>query len=178
MVHFPLVFFSPPGCNAHVGGCGGSTKLMPQIKINLIILNFTSTRTFNSYNIKRAVHGRTHHKFTHSVVENTVGKPSKGIQGPVPWIKRLSIVHLTSPVACKKRGADQRNTIIMELEGFGSRKKTIYCAKRTWVSTVCLVECLLGIFCCGRLKVFLVYRGPIGSVPWTTVGFVFLELLK
>jgi hypothetical protein len=43
---------------------------------------------------------------------------------------------------------------------------------------VCLVECLLGIFCCGRLKVFLVYRRPTGSVPWTAVGFVFLELLK
>uniref|UniRef100_A0A2N9HGU0 peptidylprolyl isomerase n=1 Tax=Fagus sylvatica TaxID=28930 RepID=A0A2N9HGU0_FAGSY len=28
------------------------------------------------------------------------------------------------------------------------------------------------------LKVFLVYRGPTGSVPWTAVGFVFLELLK
>uniref|UniRef100_A0A2N9JAN5 Uncharacterized protein n=1 Tax=Fagus sylvatica TaxID=28930 RepID=A0A2N9JAN5_FAGSY len=28
------------------------------------------------------------------------------------------------------------------------------------------------------LKVFLVYRGPTGSVPWTVVGFVFLELLK
>jgi hypothetical protein len=38
---------------------------------------------------------------------------------------------LTSPVACKKRGADQRNTIIMELERFGSRKRTIYYAKRT-----------------------------------------------
>ena len=131
MVHFPLVFFSPPGCNAHIGGYGGSTKLMPQIKINLIILNFTSTRTFNSYNIKRAIHGRIHHKFTHSVVGNIVDMPSNRGQGPVPWIKRLSIVHLTSPVACKKRGVDQRNIIIMELEGFGSRKKTIYCAKRT-----------------------------------------------
>ena len=178
MVHFPPVFFSPPGCNAHVGGCGGSTKLMPQIKINLIILNFTSTRTFNSYNIKRAIHGRIHYKFAHSVVENTIDMTSSEDQGSVPWIKRLSIVHLTSPVACKKRGADQRNTIIMELERFGSRKRTIYCAKRTWVSTECLVECLLGIFCCGRLKVFLVYRGPTGSVPWTAVGFVFLELLK
>uniref|UniRef100_A0A2N9GZ71 Uncharacterized protein n=1 Tax=Fagus sylvatica TaxID=28930 RepID=A0A2N9GZ71_FAGSY len=29
-----------------------------------------------------------------------------------------------------------------------------------------------------RLKVFLVYRGPTGSVPWTAVGFVFLELLN
>uniref|UniRef100_A0A2N9FU25 Rx N-terminal domain-containing protein n=1 Tax=Fagus sylvatica TaxID=28930 RepID=A0A2N9FU25_FAGSY len=28
------------------------------------------------------------------------------------------------------------------------------------------------------LKVFLVYRGPTGSVPWTAVGFVFLELLN
>jgi hypothetical protein len=36
----------------------------------------------------------------------------------------------------------------------------------------------MGIFCCGRLKVFLVYRGPTGSVPWIAVGFVFLELLK
>uniref|UniRef100_A0A2N9H4G8 Uncharacterized protein n=1 Tax=Fagus sylvatica TaxID=28930 RepID=A0A2N9H4G8_FAGSY len=25
----------------------------------------------------------------------------------------------------------------------------------------------------GNLKVFLVYRGPTGSVPWTAVGFVF-----
>uniref|UniRef100_A0A2N9GIF3 Uncharacterized protein n=1 Tax=Fagus sylvatica TaxID=28930 RepID=A0A2N9GIF3_FAGSY len=70
---------------------------------------------------------------------------SNGDQGPVPWIKRLSIVHLTSPVACKKGGTDQSNTIIMEFK---------------------------------RLKVFLVYRGPTGSVPWTAVGFVFLELLK
>ena len=176
-MHFPPVFFSPPGCNAHVGGCGGSTKLMPQIKINLI-LNFTSTRAFSSYNTKRAIHRRIHHKFTQSVVGNTVDMPSNRGQGPVPWIKRLSIVHLTSPVACKKRGVDQRNTIIMELERFGSRKRTIYCAKRTRVSTKCLVECLLGIFCCGRLKVFLVHRGPTGSVPWTTVGFAFLELLK
>ena len=178
MVHFPPVFFSSPGYNTHVGGCGGSTKLIPQIKINLIILNFTSTRAFNSYNIKRAIHGRIHYKFTHSVVENTVSMTSNGNQGPVPWIKRLSIVRLTSPVACKKRGANQRNTIIMELEGFGSRKRTIYCAKRTWVSTECLVECLLGIFCCGKLKVFLVHRRPTGSVPWTAVGFIFLELLK
>ena len=34
-------------------------------------------------------------------------------------------------VAFKKRRADQRNTKIMELEGFGSRKRTIYFAKRT-----------------------------------------------
>ena len=147
----------------------------------LIILNFISTRTFSNYNVERATHGRIHYKFVHSVVENTVdmtSMTSNENQGPVPWIKRLDILHLTSPVACKKRGADQRNTIIMELEGFGSRKRTIYCAKRTWVSTVYLVECLLGIFCCVRLKVFLVYRGPTGSVPWTAVGFVFLELLK
>jgi hypothetical protein len=67
-------------------------------------------------------------------VENTLSMISMTInenQGPVPWIKRLDMVHLTSPVACKKRGANQRNTLIMELEGFGSRKKTIYCAKRT-----------------------------------------------
>jgi hypothetical protein len=100
----------------------------------LIILNFASTRTFSNYNIERTTHGRIHYKFTHSVVENTVdmtSMTSNGNQGPVPWIKRLDIVHLTSPVACKKRGADQRNTIIMELERFGSRKRTIYCAKRT-----------------------------------------------
>ena len=130
-MHFPLAFFSPLGCNTHVGSCGGSTKLMPQIKINLIILNFTSTRVFNSYNIKRAIHGRIHYTFAYSVVENTVSMTSNENQGPVPWIKRLDTVHLTSPVACKKRGADQRNTIIMELEGFGSRKRTIYCANRT-----------------------------------------------
>ena len=130
-MHFPLVFFSPLGCNAHVGDYGGSTKLMPQIKMNLIILNFTPTRIFNNYNIKRAIHGRIHHKFTRSVVGNTVDMPSDRGQGPVPWIKRLSMVHLTSLVACKKRGADQRNIIIMELEGFGSRKRTIYCAKHT-----------------------------------------------
>ena len=29
----------------------------------------------------------------------------------------------------QKVAADQRNTKIMELEGFGSRKRTIYCAK-------------------------------------------------
>ena len=131
MVHFPPVFFSPSGCNTHVGGCGGPTKLIPQIKISLIILNFTSTRAFNSYNIKRAIHGRIHYTFAHSVVENTVSMTSNENQGPVPWIKRLDIVHLTFPVACKKRGADQRNTVIMELEGFGSRKRTIYYAKRT-----------------------------------------------
>ena len=106
-------------------------KLIPQIKINLIILNFTSTRAFNSYNIKRAIHGRIHYKFTHSVVENTVSMTSNGNQGPVPWIKRLRIVHMTSLVVCKKIDSDQRYTIIMELEGFGSRKRTIYCAKRT-----------------------------------------------
>jgi hypothetical protein len=97
----------------------------------LIILNFASTRTFSNYNVERTTHGRIHYRFTHSVVENTVDATSNGDQGPMPWIKRLSIVHLTSPVACKKRGADQRNTIIMELERFGSRKRTIYCAKRT-----------------------------------------------
>ena len=109
-------------------------KLMPQIKTNLIILNFTPTKTFNSYNTKRVIHGRIHYTFTRSVVENTVSMTnmtSNGNQGPVPWIKRLDIVHLTFSVACKKRRADQRNTIIMELEGFGSRKRTIYFAKRT-----------------------------------------------
>ena len=98
MVHFPLGFFSPPGCNTRVGGCGGSTKLMPQIKINLIILNFTSTRAFSSYNTKRAVHGRMHYTFTHSMVENAANMTnmtSNGTQNPVPWIKMLDIVHLT-----------------------------------------------------------------------------------
>ena len=107
---------------------------MPQIKINLIILNFTSTRAVSSYNIKRAIHGRIRYTFTHSVVENTVNvtnTTSNGNQSPVPWIKRLDIVHLTFSVACKKRRADQRNTKIMELERFGSRKRTIYFAKRT-----------------------------------------------
>ena len=134
MVHFPLVFFNPPGCNTQVGGYGGSMKLMPQIKINLIILNFTSTRAFSSYNTKRAIHGRVHYTFTHSVMESTVhvtNTTSNGNQSPVPWIKRLDIVRLTFSVAYKKRGADQRNTKIMELEGFGSRKRTIYFAKRT-----------------------------------------------
>jgi hypothetical protein len=84
-----------------------------------IILNFTSTRTFNNYNIERITHGRIHYKLAHSVVETTVNMTSNGNQRPVPWIKRLSIVHLTSPVACKKGGADQRNTIIMELKRFG-----------------------------------------------------------
>jgi hypothetical protein len=89
-VHFPLAFFSPPGCNTHIGGCGGSTKLMPQIKINLTILNFTSTRAFSSYNTKRAIHGRIHYTFAHSVVENTVSMiniTSNGNQSPVPWIR-------------------------------------------------------------------------------------------
>jgi hypothetical protein len=31
----------------------------------------------------------------------------------------------------QKVAADQRNVIIIELEGFGSRKRTIYSAKRT-----------------------------------------------
>jgi hypothetical protein len=31
----------------------------------------------------------------------------------------------------KKRGAAQRNAIITELRRFGSRKRIIYCAKRT-----------------------------------------------
>jgi hypothetical protein len=134
MVHFPLAFFSPPGCNTRVGGCGGSTKLMPQIKINLIILNFTSTRAFSGYNTKRAIHGRIHYTFTHSVVENAVNgtnTTSNGNQSPVSWIKRLDIVHSTFSVAFKKRSANQRNTKIMKLEGFGSRKRTIYFAKRT-----------------------------------------------
>jgi hypothetical protein len=97
----------------------------------LIILNFASTRTFSNYNVERTTHGRIHYKFTHSMVENTVDVTSSREQRPVSWIKRLSMVHLTSPVACKKRGVDQRNTIIMELERFESRKRTIYCAKRT-----------------------------------------------
>ena len=157
MVHFPLAFFSPPGCNTHVGGCGGSTKLIPQIKTNLIILNFTATRAFNSCNVKRVIHGRIHHTFTHSMVENTINMTnttSNGNQSLVPWIKWLDIVHLTLSMAFKKRRADQRNIKIMELEGFGSRKRTIYFAKRTWASVVYLIECLLGIFCCGRPKVF------------------------
>jgi hypothetical protein len=134
MVHFPLAFFSPPGCNTRVGGYGGSTKLMPQIKINLIILNFTSTRAFSSYNTRKTIHGSIHYTFTHPVVENTanvINITSNGNQSPVPWIKRLDIVHMTFSIACKKRSADQRNTKIMELEGFGSRKRTIYFAKRT-----------------------------------------------
>ena len=109
-------------------------KLMPQIKINLIILNFTSTRAFSSYNIKRAMHGKIHYTFARSVVKNTVSltnMTSNGYQSPVPWIKRLDIVHLTFSVAFKKRRADQGNTKIMELEGFGSKKRTIYFAKRT-----------------------------------------------
>jgi hypothetical protein len=101
----------------------------------LIILNFISTRIFNNYNIKRKkTHGGIHYKFARSVVENTVdmlSMTSNGNQGPVPWIKRLDTVRLTSSVACKKVGADQRKTIIMELERFESRKRTIYCAKRT-----------------------------------------------
>jgi hypothetical protein len=67
----------------------------------LIILNSTSTRTFSNYNIERTTHGRIHYKFAHSVVENTVdmiSMTSNGSQGPVPWIKRLDMVHLTSPV--------------------------------------------------------------------------------
>jgi hypothetical protein len=68
-------------------------------------LNFISTRTFNNYNIERTTHGRIHYKFAHSVVENTVdmiSMTSNGNQGPVPWIKRLDIVHLTSPVLARK----------------------------------------------------------------------------
>ena len=151
-MHFPLVFFSPPGCNAHVGGCGGSTRLMPQIKINLIILNFTFHRAFNGYNMKRIAHGRIHHKFSHLVVEDAVDMPSNRGQEPVPWIKRLNMIHLTSSMACKKAAADQRNVIIIELGRFGSRKRTIYFAKRTQVSKESLVECLLGIFCLRQTK--------------------------
>uniref|UniRef100_A0A2N9HNG7 Uncharacterized protein n=1 Tax=Fagus sylvatica TaxID=28930 RepID=A0A2N9HNG7_FAGSY len=58
-------------------------------------------RTFSNYNIERTTHGRIHYKFAHSVVENTVdmiSMTSNGNQGPVPWIKRLDMVHLTSPV--------------------------------------------------------------------------------
>ena len=105
MVHFPLAFFSPPSCNTHIGGCGGSTKLMPQIKINLIILNFASTRAFSSYNTRRAIHGRIHYTFAHSVVENAVSMiniTSNVAQNPVRWIKMLDIVHLTFYVARKK----------------------------------------------------------------------------
>jgi hypothetical protein len=121
-VHFPLAFFSPPGCNTHVGGCGGSTKLMPQIKINSLILNFISTRAFSSYNTRKAIHGRIHHTFAHSVVENTVSMiniTSNGTQDPMPWIKILNIVHLTFSVACKKRSADQRNTKSWNLRDLG-----------------------------------------------------------
>jgi hypothetical protein len=95
----------------------------------LIILNFASTRTFSNYNIEKTTHGRIHYKFAHSVMENTVDMTSNGNQGLVPWIKRLDIVHLTSPVACKKGGTDQSNTIIMEFKRLGSRKRTIYLCK-------------------------------------------------
>uniref|UniRef100_A0A2N9G2Q0 Uncharacterized protein n=1 Tax=Fagus sylvatica TaxID=28930 RepID=A0A2N9G2Q0_FAGSY len=69
-----IISFNPPGCNTHVGGCGGSTKLMPQIKINSLILNFISTRAFSSYNTRKAIHGRIHYTFAHSVVENTLAR--------------------------------------------------------------------------------------------------------
>ena len=71
---------------------------MPQIKINLIILNFTSTRAFSNYNTKKAIHGRIHYTFTHSVVANTanvINITSNGTQNPAPWIKILDIVHST-----------------------------------------------------------------------------------
>jgi hypothetical protein len=53
---FPLVLLDPPGCNAHVGGYGGLMKPMPQIKHKLIILDFTSTRTFSNHNIVVTTH--------------------------------------------------------------------------------------------------------------------------
>jgi hypothetical protein len=49
----------------------------------------------------------------------------------VPWTKRLNMIHLTSSMALQKVAADQRNVIIIELRRFGSRKRIIYCAKRT-----------------------------------------------
>jgi SPX domain protein involved in polyphosphate accumulation len=39
-----------------------------------------------------------YYKFPHSVVANIISMTSNGDQRPVPWIKRLDIVHLTSPV--------------------------------------------------------------------------------
>ena len=60
----------------------------------------------------------------------TSSKKKKG-QELVPWIERMGTMHLAFFMTCKKGGAAQRNVIITELRGFESRKRIIYCAKRT-----------------------------------------------
>jgi hypothetical protein len=53
-------------------------------------------------------------------------------QESVPWIERLGTISLTPSVVCQKVGAVYHgNIIIIELRRFGSRKRIIYCAKRT-----------------------------------------------
>ena len=80
----------------------------------------------------------------------------------------------------KKEVQLKENVIITELRRFESRKRIIYCAKCTWVSSESWAMCLMWVFCCGRLK------KSAFSPPWTygkcPVDWcwltIFLELLK
>ena len=77
----------------------------------LITLNSTSTRTFSNCNVVIITHEKIYYKLAHSVTENTIYMISSRNQGSVPWIKRLSIIHLTSSKTCKRVGANQRKMI-------------------------------------------------------------------
>ena len=59
----------------------------------LIIIDFTFTRTFSNHNIVITTHEKIYYKFAHSVTENTIYMISSRNQGSVPWIKRLGTIH-------------------------------------------------------------------------------------
>ena len=103
---------------------------------------------------------------------NTICMASSRNHGSVLWIKRLSKIHLTSSMTCKKGGADQRNIIIIELRRFGSRKRIIYCAKRTWVSTIELGWVFDVSFLLWQIKSTFSLPWTYGKFPWTIVGYL------
>jgi hypothetical protein len=69
----------------------------------LIILDSSFTRTFSNHNmVVITTHEKIYYKLAHSVTKNTIYITSSRNQGSVPWIKRLSIIHLTPSMTCKK----------------------------------------------------------------------------
>ena len=86
----PLVFFNPPSCNAHVGSYSGLNETDVADQNELIIIDFTFTRTFSNHNIMMTTHEKIYYKLAHSVTENTIYITSSRNQGSVSWIKRLS----------------------------------------------------------------------------------------
>ena len=75
----------------------------------LIILDFTSTRTFSNHNTVVTTHEKICYKLAHSVTENTIYVTSSGNQESMPWIKRLGTIHLTSSVTCKRQRQSKEN---------------------------------------------------------------------